>query len=105
MLFKRSIATLALAAALAGPALAQSTNPDSNPACARTKATLSQAPSSGSAATTSMSDTSSDAGATGSGASSASIGTGTMDKTGVNNPCVASTTGHGTGALPNSSSP
>ncbi len=94
---KFSIAPLVFAVLIAGPAFAQ-TNP--NPACARTGALASQ--SSGSGSTTSMADTSSGAGNAGSGASSASIATGPFDKTGVNNPCVTSTTGRSTGALPNS---
>lgn len=94
MQLKLIIASVALSAVFAGPVLAQS----SSPACSRTKALTSQ--TGGSSPTTSMAGSTSDGGMAGSGASSASIATGPVDKTGVNNPCVPGLSGHNTGAVP-----
>lgn len=92
-------ASLALAIACAGPALAQ----NSSPACNETNAAMAHSPTGAPDSTSSMADTSSDGAKTGTGASSAAIGTGPTDTLGVNNPCVAGIGGHGTtGALPDS---
>jgi hypothetical protein len=88
-------ASLALGIGLSGAAFAQSA-PSASPACNRTAAVTAQNPSS--TQTTNMAATSSDS-------SSASMGTGNTDKTGVMSPCVPGTTGQSqTGALPGSSS-
>lgn len=102
MPFKLTSVSLALAVALAGPAFAQSSNPDSSPACNKTEADMTHSPSSAGQSANSMADTSSGSGMTGTGASSAAIGTGPTDKTGVMSPCVPGMAGHTTGALPNS---
>ncbi len=95
-------ASLALGVAFSGAAFAQSP-PSASPACNHTAALAAQNPSS--TQTTNMAATSSDSGNTGTGASSASMGTGSTDKTGVMSPCVPGTTGQSqTGALPGSSS-
>ena len=92
-------ASLALAAAFAGPVMAQ----NASPACNTTNAAIAHSPSGVPDSTNSMADTSSGSAKTGSGASSAAIGTGPTDKTGVNSPCVPGMGGQGaTGALPNS---
>jgi hypothetical protein len=100
MTFKMISASLALAVAFAGPVMAQ----DASPVCNNTNAAIAHSPSGTPESTNSMADTSSGGASTGTGASSAALGTGPTDKTGVNSPCVA---GMGsargtTGALPNS---
>ena len=82
MLRKFLTATVALTLAATTPVFAQT----SNPTCTTTKAINAQSGNTPSSKTT-MADTSSDSGNTGAGASSASIGTGPVDKTGVNSPC------------------
>ena len=92
-------ASVAIGMTLCASAFAQSA-PNANPACGHTAALASQNPGS----PTTMADTSSDSGVAGSGASSASMGTGPTDKTGMMSPCVPGTAGNtATGALPNSS--
>ncbi len=99
MTFKLISASLVLAAAFAGPVMAQ----NSSPVCNQTNATIAHSPSGVPDSTTSMAGTSSDSAKTSTGASSAAIGTGPTDKTGVNSPCTAGMGAQGgTGALPNS---
>ncbi len=96
-------AAVAIGMAFSASAFAQSMamSPDASPACQHTAAMASQNPSSASM----MAGTTSDAGNTGSGASSASIATGPVDKTGVMSPCTPGTTGVTKGALPSSPTP
>jgi hypothetical protein len=97
-------ATVAIGMALSASAFAQSMamSPNATPACQHTAADASQNPSS---ATNTMAGTTSDAGNTGAGASSASIATGSVDKTGVMSPCAPAGNGVAKGALPDSSTP
>lgn len=93
-------AALALGVALGGTAFAKQ---NSSPVCNHTKSVMENGGANGANSTTSMANTSSDGAMTSTGASSAAIGTGNTDKTGVYSPCATAAAPRGsTGALPNS---